>query len=1199
MSLELERTSSELSIFCQPEFKNLDFQSLSYWEAFYQTEDTALNNNEDILFIFDIIEKILQRGDLTFPSYETELLIVQLYGEPFGLTEKDESSITYKFKSTLIDKYNNFFDFNENFEAGIKTVCFDPDNPKNEKRLYKYLINKFGSEFAQYIFTQVPIENLLSPEKARNFLAQRLDFLITLPNGHSLIIEPGDHDDNNQQQRDSMRDQAFMEIGVKTIRPRNNEIDSDLLYQDIERELQELGVEKYLQSVSKKVIDNSVSTDYLFLLPSLISRIEKTLSFYLLRRGLFLRKELIVAFVEQDLAVSEIALFSFLDKVTRIARLYSIILPIPKIKLLVSRNKIWNKKDLAILCDKLSAFNVQVEIVDNYDFENADLVLDVAIKHTRLKPALITTVHNFCCIRNSFRHNKIVRFSYLTNPRSVVDENTESVLESFLQDFFRKRKFRSGQYPIIKNVLALKNTIGLLPTSGGKSICYQLAAILTPGTTIVVDPIKALMKDQVDGLRQFSRITRVAFWIAGVAIRDEDAGIILATNMIIFMSPERFLRRPFRNAMRALPGTDVFINYTVVDEGHCVSMWGHDFRPAYLSLERNFRNYCSFQGRKPVIVALTGTASQLVLIDLKRELAIEDMTAIIRPKTFDRPELTFSIIQTPSRTKVQKLNEVLGSIARRLGIQNVQTDAWGIIFAYTRPKLALLFGSFVGNANQYVRTALTADDPASIIYGLYCGSMPDGFPLNQNEWDSYKDRTLLNFKRGHMRLLFGNTAISVGIDNERLNYVVNYEMPQSLEAYYQQCGRAGRNSQPSECWLIYSDDNPMATQNWLDDGQFVMPRRYDDIGTVAYFHGTNFPGAEEEINGTIQVLSQLFLNAKNSGDGWRIIRSIQNGGENDPTEKYIAYLLMLGIIKDYEVAGMGAGTTYSIMLSEATSQYLNDKDINVFKNKTILSLRDYLMRYKPIKSSDVLTGVEEQSGAQFSEKIIRYLVSFIYKEIVYQRKEAIRTMRRYCTEEDTSSDHLRKMVRAYFDRSKFSDLLDNMASTIPDYQNAQNIITMIENFDDVERLFWETRRLLDERYRPDWAAINLFTVLYREREITLITENAFREMVESLRNDPEAQKNAVQFLTNFLSIIKIIDEQHETIASPNILSKFMNILYDKYGFEYIQTIDEMDVNENTKKLLHSNIVFKQLNKLTICHKIITKHWKNAPIRRRN
>jgi hypothetical protein len=1199
MSLELERTGSELSIFCQPEFKNFDFQSLNYWNAFYQIEDTTLNNNEDILFVFDIIEKILQHGDLTFPSYATESLIVQLYGEPFGLVEKDENSITYNFKTILIDKYNNFFDFNENYESGIKTVSFDPDNPKNEKRLYNHLVNKFGSKIAQYIYTQVPIEYLLSPERARNFLAQRLDFYIAFPNGHALIIEPGDHSEE-ERQRDAIRDEAFLEIGVKTIRCRNNDIDSDLLYQNIACELKELGAETYLQSVSAKKTENSVSSDYLFLLPSLISRIEKTLSFYLLRRGLLQREELIIGVVEQDLVVAEIALFSFLDKISRIAQLYSIILPNPSIKLMVSRNKALDKKDFSILYGKLEQINVQVKIVDNKDIEKADLVLDVAIKHTKLKPALITATRNSCCIRNSFRHNKIVRFSYLTNPRPVAEkEENEKILESFLQDFFRKRKFWQGQYPIIKNVLGQKNTIGLLPTSGGKSICYQLAAILTPGTTIVVDPIKALMKDQVDGLKQFSRITRVAFWTAGDAIKDGDAGMILATNMIIFMAPERFLRRPFRDAMRALPGTDVFINYTVVDEGHCVSMWGHDFRPSYLSLERNFRNYCSFQGRKPIIVALTGTASQLVLIDLKRELAIEDMTAIIRPKTFDRPELTFSIVKTPSRNKILKLNEVLESISRRLGVHDVLTDAWGIIFAYTRPKLALLFGSFVGNANQYLRAALTADDPINTLYGTYCGNMPDGFPLNQHEWDCYKDRTLLNFKRGFIRLLFGNTAISVGIDNERLNYVVNYEMPQSLEAYYQQCGRAGRNSQPSECWLIYSDDNPTATQRWLDDGQFVIPRRYDDIGTVAYFFGTNFPGAEEEINGTIQVLSQLFRNAREDGDGWRIIRPIQHGSENDPTEKYIVYLLMLGVIKDYEVAGMGEGTTYSIMLSEATTQYLNDKNIDTFKNKAILSLRDYLMRYKLIRLNDVLAGVEEQDGAQFSEKIIRYLISFIYKEIVYQRKEAIRTMRRYCTEEDTSSDHLRKMVRAYFDRSKFSDLLDAMANTTPDYRNAQKIIIMIENFDDVERLFWETRRLLDERYRPDWAAINLFTILYREREATRTTEDAFLEMVESLHNNPETQKDAIHFLTNFLSNINIIDEQHDTSASSDILSIFINILYDKYGFEYIQIIDEMAVNEDIKKLLHSHIVLKQLNKLTLCHKIITKHWKNVPIRRKS
>jgi len=1191
--MKLERISSELSIFCHPDFKNLGFQSLNYWEANYHFSNEPHNKERDKDFVYDIFEKILQRGDLTLPSYSVESLIIQLYGKPIGITETKEKNITYKYEQSLIKKYNEFIDFNEQYDSGVELVKFDPENPKNEKKLYYHLIDKFGGKIAQYIFTQVPIEQLLAPGKAKNFLAQRLDFLVTFPNGSGLIIEPGDHDDVEQIQRDQLRDEVFLNVGIKTLRIRNSEIDSETLYKNIEIELDRLDARKYLQ-LDLMQTDDSLSSNYLFLLPSLISRVEKVLSFYLLGRGLLGKSELTIGFYERDLVVAEIALYSFLDKITRIVSLYSISLPMPIIKLMISRSVKWDKSDLTILCDKLNQFNVQIEIVNSEGITNADLVIDTAIKYTRLKPALETTTHNFCCIRNSFKHNEIVKFSYLTDPRPIVEqESNEKVLESFLNDFFRKRKFRPGQYPIIKNVLVQKNTIGLLPTSGGKSICYQLAAILTPGTTIVVDPIRALMKDQVDGLKQLSRITRVAFWIAGVAIKEEDTSLILATNMIIFMSPERFLRRPFRNAMRALPGTDVFINYTVVDEAHCVSMWGHDFRPAYLSLERNFRNYCSFQERKPVIVALTGTASQLVLIDLKRELAIEDMTAIVRPKTFNRPELTFSIVQTPSRNKFQKLNEVLESISRRLSVQNVRTDAWGIIFAYTRPKLARLFGSFVGNASHYVRAALTADNSASTLYGLYCGSMPVGFPLNNNEWDEYKDRTLLNFKRGFMRLLFGNTAISVGIDNERLNYVVNYEMPQSLEAYYQQCGRAGRNGQSSECWLIYSDDNPTATQRWLDDGQFVMPRRYDDIGTVAHFHGTNFPGAEEEIGGTIQVLRQLFQKAQGNNDGWRTIRPIQNGGENDPTEKYIAYLLILGIIKDYEVAGMGTGTTYNIMLSDATAQYINDKDLEKFKNKAAVSLHDYLMRYKPVKLSDVCADVAKQVGQQFSEKIIEYLVSFIYKEIVYQRKEAIRTMRRYCTEADTSSDHLRKMVQAYFDRSKFSDLLDAMANMTPDYRSVQTIILMIKNFDDIERLFWETRRLLDERYRADWAAINLFTILYRERIITTTTESAFLEMVESLRNDRETQKDAIQFLTNFLSNIKIIDAQNEKAVTLDILSVLINDLYNKYGIEYMKIIDEIVVDEDIRKLLHLDIVIKQLNDVTLCHKIITKHWKNV------
>jgi len=158
------------------------------------------------------------------------------------------------------------------------------------------------------------------------------------------------------------------------------------------------------------------------------------------------------------------------------------------------------------------------------------------------------------------------------------------------------------------------------------------------------------------------------------------------------MSPERLLRPRFRSSMRALNAADIYINYAVIDEAHCVSMWGHDFKPSYLTLEKNFHDYCTFQGKTPVLVALTGTASQLVLIDLKRELGIQDLEAIIRPDTFDRPELHFNLVACHSTDKTEMLKErklawqdeidriaiegKFGQLKRRFSLNRIMAKLW-------------------------------------------------------------------------------------------------------------------------------------------------------------------------------------------------------------------------------------------------------------------------------------------------------------------------------------------------------------------------------------------------------------------------------------------------------------------------------------------------------------------------------------------
>ena len=506
-----------------------------------------------------------------------------------------------------------------------------------------------------------------------------------------------------------------------------------------------------------------MAANYLFLLPSLLTRVERLLIHFFLRQGLLHKEPLRIGIIERDLQCAELALASFIDRVTRISTLYGIDSNFPEIQIFVQRNPDYSIGDIGQL-------DILVQECDTFRELDLDLILDVGIKCNRLTATVVNAGTPVGSVRQVSAHNRPLRFGYRAQPQPLDwNSGTGDVLNSFVQDFFRKYALRPGQGPILRSVLAQKSTIGLLPSSAGKSLCYQLAALLTPGTTIVVDPIVALIKDQVQSLTEQYGIDRVLAWHAGAGLHDQNVAAFLAENLIIFLSPERLLRPRFRSSMHALNAPYIYINYAVIDEAHCVSMWGHDFRPSYLTLEKKFRDYCTFQGKRPLLVALTGTASQLVLIDLKRELGIQDLEAIIRPDTFDRPELHFNIVTCPSNNKPEMLKQVMVSITRRLNVQQLDTDAHGIIFAYTVKELWELFGQYVGNAGNHVRTILNGRTDEECRYGIYTGSPPKDSGFNAREWGKYKDKTLSLFKRGAIQMLFGNTAVCVGIDNEQLN----------------------------------------------------------------------------------------------------------------------------------------------------------------------------------------------------------------------------------------------------------------------------------------------------------------------------------------------------------------------------------------------------------------------------------------------
>lgn len=285
------------------------------------------------------------------------------------------------------------------------------------------------------------------------------------------------------------------------------------------------------------------------------------------------------------------------------------------------------------------------EGIFNSDFVSSPNKITIRSSHFTLKETM-----NTVCSANLIHYREIAKA--INNEEHEIDQEAENILRYFIQSIFRKENFREGQLPILNRALACKPVIGLLPTGGGKSLTYQLSALLQPGITLVVDPIRSLMKDQFDGLLEIG-IDKCDFINSTLSTSKrtfiQKHELPFGQKQFIFLSPERFVIEDFRTAINTTISNKNYFAYCVIDEVHCVSEWGHDFRTPYLNLGINAQDICKTKtGDKVFLFGLTATASFDVLTDIERELQIgkTDGNAVVRYENTLRDELNYQIIET-------------------------------------------------------------------------------------------------------------------------------------------------------------------------------------------------------------------------------------------------------------------------------------------------------------------------------------------------------------------------------------------------------------------------------------------------------------------------------------------------------------------------------------------------------------------------
>ena len=338
-----------------------------------------------------------------------------------------------------------------------------------------------------------------------------------------------------------------------------------------------------------------------------------------------------------------------------------------------------------------------------------------------------------------------------------------------LSEQFGFAKFRSGQEEVIRAVLAGRDAMTVMPTGQGKSLCYQLPATILPGLTLVISPLIALMQDQVASLRQ-RKINAAAFH-SGLT-GSEKHRVIQDLNQkrlqLLYVAPERMQHEGFLQLLRTL-----WVSLLVVDEAHCISQWGHDFRPDYLKIGRLRQELTN-----PPCLALTATATARVQTDLCKRLSLRDPFKLVAG--FRRANLALSVRLCQSR---QEKLTVLERLVR-------EADK-GTILIYCATRRAV----------EEVAEWLEQSHPS---VGYYHAGLSD------------EERQLVHddFRRGNVRILAATNAFGMGIDKSDVRLVVHFDIPGSVEAYYQEVGRAGRDGRPAACWLLFHERD-LATQEYF------------------------------------------------------------------------------------------------------------------------------------------------------------------------------------------------------------------------------------------------------------------------------------------------------------------------------------------------------------------------------------------------
>lgn len=1089
------------------------------WDISWSFESKNPKLCQHVNGILDIAQGILERGDWVPPTWLMERhlasLFVNLLGWKISELDTKAGSLGHAINEYQIDDW-----LNQSLVTGRWHTEILDDNHDVAWDVLNYHVPsaEIGSEAEREFFDTVlkptlgyPLLDFLRPQRdlislgldPNLFERQRVDFALETyrgTQGIKLIIEVDGP--CRQYHLDHKRNDALLRQGYQVWRiPVNRLHDPATLRKELTNYLRDQNG-KPLWGVTQK-ISQPRPTSYLTCVwgATVASRIQFLVLEALRQGAIDWGRPCRIQIIASESDIGLFALIDLQDWLGRLARLHGRV-DVPEF----------------IFCD-----------------ESPDLIVDVSVLQPHKLP--LETKLPVAWSRPANLIAPVARRKYQPGMhlKTVPDK---PLIESFVQDLFRKNELRDGQYEILCRILCGQDVVGLLPTGGGKSLTYQLSGLLLGGLTLYVSPLKSLIQDQRDRLVEIGiDLTQEISSALNVGERSI-ARLLLTTGGVRFLliAPERFLIQSFRDDLDQFRAVFGEVSQVVIDECHCVSEWGHDFRPSYLSLSRIARDRTNRLGVSAPLVALTGTASSIVLSDVKRELGILDSEAIIRAKRLDRKEISLYCLNVPQKQKIRKLQELTSNF-----LDNNCIESEGL----------LIFTRFVGRKDGVL--ALYADLLKQLSLSsmrFYCGKEPDwrnyaSFWYVQKEddipqhlvdrarpnwamqsngkpryWEEVKTETQRNYicgMDGSFRVLVATKAFGMGIDKPSVRFVVHFMTPESPEAYYQEVGRAGRDRLPSVGILLFSDESPITTDKILSPelnihnakNEYDSYRKRDKWGggdfiQTFYFHQKSYLGSEKDASAIRKVLQR--------------IRNSHNRGETpllpyipDEEEKGIEYavvrLFHLGILSDY-TKDYNAKT----LELEVNTDWVKVKDnLAEYSKFLINNFRDYISRYQikyEAASEDKI--LNAQSISDLEAAAARSLTDYIYDKIERKRRQASRQMLEFARIGIDDPQAFREALLLYLQVSeKFTRDLERLA--LNDSILAWTEVIRTESCDEINELHGACQRVL-ESYptHPGLLAISSITRLRPSKEGLMRSEEDFKaslQYAENIYNFDDAKKH--------------------------------------------------------------------------------------------